>query len=120
MEFIVEDNEPFIRLYDGKPHIRFDFSDCISEHLNLLASVSANLGNVGQETVLSVRFPLAEIVDSEIDGHRLGGAKNFLWDPVQVDVTDRPYFDAIRAALQDAIGQIDKIEFVTNGKENAT
>lgn len=60
-----------------------------------------------QERVLVITSPLSELIDQTL---QLYGQPDFV-DQVIVDHKHRPFFEAVKASLADAMAKIDQIQF---------
>jgi hypothetical protein len=109
--FITKQQRPSIEFSpdDGqtKPTLVHYFSDRAEPFKSVLPQLIEGAGG-DQERVFIVASPLSELVDETIRIHREPG-----WpDHVVVDEQHRPFFDAVKVSLLQALAKLEQIQFV--------
>lgn len=88
------------------PTLAHYFSDRADPFKSVLPLLIEGAGQ-DQERVLVITSPLSEIIDETLRLHR---QPDFV-DQVVVDRKHRPFFEAVKASLAEAMAKIDGIQF---------
>ena len=111
--FRVMTNSPYLKFTDGTPVLTFTFSSLLDEEqygLNQVLNFAERVHDFDvKEIVLDICVDLDAIVDDAIDNARRIDLPRDGFHHVSSDYKSE--FDAARAALVRAIGELDKIQY---------
>lgn len=113
-EYMLSDKEPLIEMRDGIPKISFYLSD-YDDQFDVIQQFVNDFGASKYETGIFVEGPLSKALDFTIDGDHLGFPRKDEDGFVRVSESERPKYEAIKAALHECLGKLERVRFVDGG-----
>lgn len=113
-EYMLSDKAPLIEMRGGVPKISFYLSD-FDDQLEVLQQFVNDFGSSNYETGICVEGPLSEALDFTIDFDHIGFPRKDEDGFVRISKSEQPKYDAIKAALHECLGKLERVRFVDGG-----
>ena len=113
-EFFLSDKDPLIEMRGGVPKLSFYLSDC-DDQVEVLQQFVDEFNRTKYETGIFVEGPLSKALDFTIDCDHVGFPRKDDDGFVRIEESQRAKYEAIKAALHECLGKLERLRFVDGG-----